>query len=255
MWVKFVITPLHFLSPFYSTEGIAAYCNKSGLRSGLYIQQSSCYNTKVISKLWEHNTVSHSITLTLLSLAQMMRRDHNTFEKYHSLSPSLADAQAIQAKQKHKTFSNTKVLTKWIKPNTAMPHCVGMFSEVHKIHFMCHTCFCFVTKSQSSTSHFLSSSGISTFTSWSGVGSRWQKMSMSGMQINMQHYKHQFWFRTLNIDKLHIEPLSLSLSLSLPFGRSDLNNLKTETIFNWVHRLIVTINVVHKCAIKRHMIP
>ena len=34
------------------------------------------------------------------------------------------------------------------------------------------TCFCRVTRSQSSTSHFLSSSGISTFTSLSGVGSR-----------------------------------------------------------------------------------
>ena len=35
----------------------------------------------------------------------------------------------------------------------------------------CHTCFCLVTRSQSSTSHFFSSSGISTFTSRSGVGS------------------------------------------------------------------------------------
>ena len=44
---------------------------------------------------------------------------------------------------------------------------------------ICHTrqttCFCLVTRSQSSTSHFFRSSGISTFTSRSGVGSRYTR--------------------------------------------------------------------------------
>lgn len=38
---------------------------------------------------------------------------------------------------------------------------------------MHQTCFCLVTRSQSSDSHFFNSSGISTFTSLSGVGSRY----------------------------------------------------------------------------------
>ena len=43
--------------------------------------------------------MSHLTTLTLLSLAQLMRYDHDTFEEHLSLSLSLADAQAIRAKQ------------------------------------------------------------------------------------------------------------------------------------------------------------